>query len=163
MAYYFCEFSSRKKQTPLAILQALLRQLVEQGDANVLSQVRDDSSDPSKLRDETDVSRIIARVCSLRKTHLIIDAPDELEKPGDLLCQIQNLVDSGGRVLITSRDVSKVRRHVEKATKVQVRSAGEDMRKYLANRFRESELCDDGDVSPFTGLIDDVISKSGNL
>jgi hypothetical protein len=68
-----------------------------------------------------------------------------------------------GRVLITSRNVSEERRHVGKAIKVEVRFAEEDMRKYLTKRFRESELCDDGDVSPFTGLIGGVISKSGNM
>lgn len=162
MAYYFCEFSSRERQSPLVILQALLRQLVEQAGEDVVMQIKAALSDPIKRTKEADLCKILAQACSLHPTYLVIDAPDELDKPRRLLAHMQPLVDCNAHVLITSREISEMKKFPN-LLKIEARSKLEDIRKYLTAQFEEHELCEDDDTSEFDGLVDAIVSKSSNL
>ena len=162
MAYYFCNFSSRQRHTPLAILQALVRQVVEQGSEDVIMQIKDALADPNTRTNEVELCKIIAQACTSHPTYIILDAPDELEKPGRILSHLTSLADCKARILITSREMSEMKKFPNTA-KIETKSSIEDIRKYLTAQFKEHELCEDDDTSEFDSLINDIVKRSGEM
>lgn len=146
----------------MVILQALLKQVIEQAGEEVVAQIKAAMANPIKRTIETDIRDILALACSLHPTYLIIDAPDELDYPKRLLAHVQPLVDCKARILIMSREVFDMKKFSNIAI-IEAKSEPEDIRKYLTAQFEEHDLFDPGNASNFDSLIGDIISKSGHL
>jgi hypothetical protein len=148
----------------LAILQALLSQIVEQATEAVLTQIKAAMEDPIRRTKEGGLQQILAQACSLQPIFLVIDAVDELDKLGTLLAHIQPLVDGMAHILITSREIPEMKKFPN-ALQIEAKPGSEDIRTYLAARFREHELFDGNVPSDLEmeNLVNDIVSKSGNL
>jgi hypothetical protein len=160
VAFYFCDFAYRDQQKPLDVLQSLLRQLLEQGDADVVSQLKSFCADPSKLRSAKEVAEIFSTVCSLRRTYLVIDALDEADEQNLILSHLQPLINTGTRILVMSRDLPNIRKRLDLADKMHVKSDLEDVKTYVKSRFRDSGGFSSAGEEGW--LIDDVAAKAGD-
>ncbi|KAL4971954.1 ankyrin repeat-containing domain protein [Aspergillus desertorum] len=159
--YFFCDFSSHDEHRDIDILHFLLRQLIEQGSAEVLSFLKESCKDPGRLQQATEVTQLIATAGSAKPMYLVLDAVDELRDPAPLLSHIATLVSSGINVLITSRDVPHIRKKMTLATNLEVESNPDDLKLYIASRFRDSDFSEE--VEEEDKLIGDVALSSGNL
>lgn len=158
VAYCFCDFSSREQQKPVDIIRYLLRQLVEQGDGQLVSALKKSCVDPVKLANLKDLARTVAEACALKLTYLVVDGPDELNDPDGLLSLLQSFVDVGCRVLVTSRDLPNIRRKLGTAESMEVRSTVEDLMTYVEYRFRESEFSIEASSS--NRLVHEIVTKT---
>ncbi|KAL2816986.1 ankyrin repeat-containing domain protein [Aspergillus granulosus] len=158
---FFCDFSSQDQQNTLTILHHLLRGIIEQGTPKMLAALKEECKDPSKLQNVNDVAQLIAAAGLSHPIYFVLDALDELRDPTALLSHISAFVSSGINVLVTSRDLPHIRKKMKTAIHVEIGSSPEDLRLYVESRFRDSDFSDEIEEAP--GLIDDVVSKSGNL
>ncbi|KAL3433218.1 ankyrin repeat-containing domain protein [Aspergillus tetrazonus] len=159
--YFFCDFSSQDEQRVIDILHHLLRQVIEQGSAEVLTLLKESCKDPGRLQQAAEVTQLIATAGSTRQIYLVLDAADELREPTSLLSHITNLVPSGINLLIMSRDVPHIRKKMTLATHLEVDSNPGDLKVYIESRFRDSDFSDE--VEEEDKMIGDVASSSGNL
>jgi hypothetical protein len=158
--YFFGDFSAREHHTTLVIFQILLRQIVEQGDSAVVSKVKDVcTDDPSRLRELDGICAIVKDICTSTAMHLILDAPDELKNPDELLVRLQPMVTAGLKLLIISRDIVEVNRRFSTASKLDVKSEVEDIRRYVRDRIENSEFADELANSP--ELFEKIVSRAG--
>lgn len=128
----------------------------------MISNLKEYSNDPRKLRSLKDISTIIAKAFSLHdKPFLVIDALDELNNSEGLLPYFQSFVDAGCRVLVTSRDIPSIRSKLHMASSIEVKPSVEDLEAFVTSRFQESAFCDE--IEECRVLIDTIISKSNNM
>ena len=158
VAYCFCDFSSREQQRPIDIIRYLLRQLVGQGDDQLVSTLKKSCKDPAKLANVKDLAQIVAEACALRLTYLVIDGPDELDDPDGLISLLPSFVNAGCRVFVTSRDLPNIRRKLGTADSLEVRSNVEDLITYVESRFSESEFSIEASSS--SQLIHEIVAKA---
>ena len=159
--YYFCDFSAQEQQYPLDIFQCLLRQLIDQGNREVITTLHELCKDPSRLRNLEALAQILTKACTLVETYLILDAPDELKEPNSLLCHLPSFVEAGCRVLVTSRDLPNIRSKLRAADKMEIRSNFEDLKLYIESRFRESDFSSEVDKS--NGILNEIALKSSDM
>ncbi|KAL4737141.1 hypothetical protein BDV11DRAFT_161004 [Aspergillus similis] len=159
--YFFCDFSSQDEQRAIDILHHLLRQVIEQSSAEVLTLLKESCRDPGRLQQAAEVTQLIATAGLANPMYLVLDAVDELREPTPLLSNITNLVSSGLNVLIMSRDVPHIRKKMTLATHLEIHSSPSDLKVYIESRFRDSDFSDE--VEEEDKMIDDVASSSGNL
>jgi hypothetical protein len=156
---FFCEFSTRDGQTTLHILQSLLRQSIEQGDAQLIIKAKNKcQEDPSKLRDLDVLCAILQDICSSQTIYLILDAPDELKKPDELLLRLQPINDAGCKVLIMSRELREMNRRFGSVPRVDIGTKLEDLRQYATVRIEDSEFADK--LSNLEDLIGEFVSRN---
>jgi hypothetical protein len=161
VAHYFCDFSSREQQTPLAILKSLLRQIVEQSTPVVISQIKAACSDPLKLRNLEGLSNMLAESCSSGKAYIVLDAPDELDNPHKVLSHLKALSEAGCKVLCTSRDLKTIRSQLQQASQLEIEVTSQDLRLYVNSRFQESDFSDD--LDSLCTLTEDLVLNSGKM
>ncbi|KAL5000855.1 ankyrin repeat-containing domain protein [Aspergillus recurvatus] len=159
--YFFCDFASQEGQRVIDILHHLLRQVIEQGSAEVLGVLKESCKDPGRLQQATEVTQLIAAAGLAKPMYLVLDAVDELRDPAPLLSHITTLVSSGINVLITSRDLPHIRKNMKPATHLEITSNLDDLKVYIESRFRDSDFSDE--VEEEDKLVGDVASSSGNL
>ncbi|KAL4784159.1 ankyrin repeat-containing domain protein [Aspergillus varians] len=158
---FFCDFPSQDEQKAVDILHHLLRQIIEQGNAEVLTILKESCKDPSKLQSATEVAELIASAGLTKPIYLILDAVDEMKDPIPLLSQIKSLVSAGVNVLITSRDLPHIRKNMTLARMLKVRSNPKDLKLYIESRLRDSDFSEEIDEEG--KLVGDILSNSGNL
>ena len=161
VVYCFCDFSAQDQQRPLDILQGLLKQLIDQGDCEVIGALNGLCKDPSKLRNLKDLAQILTKAYALKNTYLILDAPDELKEPDSLLCYLPLFVQAGCRVLVTSRDLPNIRNQLRTADKIELRSNFGDLKIYIESRFLESDFANEVDQS--SGILNEIALKSSDM
>lgn len=108
--HFFCDFATRKTQTKQAIWKSLLGQAITKGDQTVVDAISSfrsqrPSTDTASLKGLTD---IWDSVLSLQPLILIIDGPDELDKPTMLKPVLAPFVKSNCRILVTSRYLPEI-------------------------------------------------------
>jgi hypothetical protein len=158
---FFCDFSSQDQQNTLHILHSLLRQIIEQGSPEMLAALREACKDPGKLQNANEVAQLIATAGLSQPIYLVVDALDELRDPTTLLSPLLTFASSGMNVFVTSRDLPHIRKKMKIATQVEIASDPRDLKVYVESRFRDSDFSEEVEEEP--GLIDDVVTKSGNL
>lgn len=158
---FFCDFTSPDEQNAIDILHHILRQIIEQGNAEILTILKESCKDPSKLQRTTEVAELIASAGLAKPMYLILDAVDELKDPIPLLSEIKTLVSAGINVLITSRDLSHIRKNMARARMLEVKSNPKDLKLYIESRLRDSDFSEEIDEGG--RLVCDILSNSGNL
>ncbi|KAJ5505364.1 hypothetical protein N7453_004321 [Penicillium expansum] len=158
VVYVFCQFSSREQQTLTAILQCMIRQVIEQADEKVLLAMKHIFMDPMKQCEPAWLAESFATACELKSTYLLVDGPDEVTGADGLLPYLPSFVRSGCKVMITSRDLGHIRKAMDSATKMEICSHLEDLEIYIDSRFRENEL-----PRGAQKLIGRITEKSGNM
>lgn len=108
-----------------------------------------------------ELSKCFVSVCRLQRTFLLLDAPDELDKPKELLEQIQSFVDAGCWVLVTGRNIPDIRGAVRAPREIAVLAMREDLIAYIHARFRDSEFF--GAVSRDNEILDAIVEKSNGM
>ncbi|KAJ5503927.1 hypothetical protein N7463_006801 [Penicillium fimorum] len=158
VVYVFCQFSSREQQTLTAILQCMIRQVIEQADEKVLVTMKHLFADPMKQREPAGLAEAFAAACELKSTYLIVDGPDEVTGADGLLPYLSSFVENRCKVMVTSRDISHIRKAMDSATKMEICSRYEDLEIYIDSRFQENEL-----PRGAQKLIGKITEKSGNM
>ncbi|KAJ5823599.1 hypothetical protein N7447_005939 [Penicillium robsamsonii] len=158
VVYIFCQFSSREQQTLTAILQCMIRQVIEQADAKVLVTMKHLFADPMKQREPAGLAEAFAAACELKSTYLLVDGPDEVTGADGLLPYLSSFVENGCKVMVTSRDISHIRKAMDSATKMEICSRSEDLEIYIDSRFQKNEL-----PRGAQKLIGKITEKSGNM
>ena len=158
--YFFCDFSSQGQQKTLDILLCLLGQLIENGTSEMLTKLKEQCQDPSKLTSVKGVAHLIITASSTQPIYMILDGPDELEDPNELLQTVMSFVSSGIQAMVTSRDLPRIRKIMEDATQFEVQPSTADLQLYAESRIQESNLADT--LFQESGFLDDIVSKSNN-
>lgn len=158
VVYVFCQFSSREQQTLTAILQCMIRQIIEQGDEKVLFALKHLFTDPMKQREPAGLAESFATACELKSTYLLVDGPDEVTGADGLLPYLSSFVENGCRVMVTSRDLSHIRKAMYSATKMVINSHVEDLEIYIDSRFKKNEFPQGAQK-----LIRKITERSGNM
>ncbi|KAJ5522431.1 hypothetical protein N7527_006546 [Penicillium freii] len=158
VVYVFCQFSSREQQTLTAILQCMIRQVIEQADEKVLFAMKHLFMDPIKQREPVGLAESFATACELKSTYLLVDGLDEVTGADGLLPYLSSLVKNGCKVMVTSRDLGHIRKAMDSATKVEICSQVEDLEIYIDSRFQTNEL-----PRGAQKLIGKITEKSGNM
>lgn len=155
--YIFCQFSSRDQQFLTAILQCMIRQVIEQADEGLLLAMKQLCADPAKQSTPAGLAELFAAACELKSTYLIVDGPDEVPKAEGLLPYLPFFVGAGCKIMVTSRDLSHIRKHMGTAVKMEVYSQIQDLELYISSRFQDSDFPDTEDFT------EDIMRKSSNV
>ncbi|KAE8555567.1 hypothetical protein TMatcc_002826 [Talaromyces marneffei ATCC 18224] len=159
--YFFCDFSSQNQVKTIDILHYLLRQIIDQASGEMLSTFKDSCGDPNTLQTTTQVVELIALAASGQPIYLVLDGLDELKTPNELLWHILELVKSDIHILITSRDLPQIRKKMNTAIQLDIEPTESDLRLYVTSRLQESDFAEE--VTKDSSLIDDILSKTGNI
>ena len=140
----------------------MLRQAIEQGDSGTVAKAKEAcGGDPSQLRELDSICAILADVCSVSATYLVLDAPDELEKPDELLRCLKQIASTSVRLLIMSREMAEIKRRFSSAIKFEVKTDHEDVRRYVNDRIEDSEYSEELSEAP--DLVNELVSKYGEM
>lgn len=162
ITYHFCDFAERKQQNATTILRSLLRQVVECGDKSVISTLNQHRLSMDQSPSLQAFAQAFSTVCAVQgRTYVVLDAPDELENPKELLALCHSFVEVGCRVLVTSRDVPDLRDVLQTATQIQVLARREDLKIFVETRFNESDFRDA--ITGHDGFVDAVIEKANGM
>ena len=151
-------FATRKQQTLVVVFQSILRQVICNGNADILSIVGEDSETSESLQNTNTLVQVLALVAN---GYLVLDAPDELERPTSVLSHLSTLIDSGWRILVTSRDIPSIRKSLSKAMEYEIKASLKDVETYVSARFQESDL--DNQIHDCTALVDEIVMKADGL
>jgi len=162
VAHYFCDFATRERQTLVAVFQSILRQVIHNGNADILSVVGEDLEASESLQNTNTLVQILARVSSLETIgYLVLDAPDELERPASVFPHLHTLVNCGWRILVTSRDIPSIRKSLSKAMEYEIKASSKDVETYVSARFQELDL--DNQIHDYPALVDQIVMKADGL
>ncbi|KAK5048092.1 hypothetical protein LTR84_006282 [Exophiala bonariae] len=160
--HHFCNFASRQQETEMVILQDLLSQVVEQGDDMIVSylyakrhSISSRSSTPKEL------AHIMAQLPLNRPIYVVFDGLDEVENPKMVASWLMFLVKSNFRVLVTSRDHPDIRTAFNQAAAIELFANQEDIRKFVINRFQESDFADT--INESHSLVDNFVNSADGL
>lgn len=134
--------------------------MIEQASADVVAIAKESLSDPQKLRSSKDLCQLICDISSSQQatTFLLFDAVDELKDSSSLLATFQSFLDSGCKILVTSREDSNIQRRLEKAKKLEIQAMSGDLHTYIKTRILESDFWDE--IDDCTWLSEAIISKA---
>ncbi|CAM1508031.1 Fc.00g048790.m01.CDS01 [Cosmosporella sp. VM-42] len=138
VAYYFCDYAIRQQQDSISILQSLLRRLLDQVEATIISPIVKLQEDAKGEPTTKVLSEMIVTICKLvPSTYLILDAPDELDDPKEIVALFNRFSAAGCKVLISSRDTPDLRHALSTANTTRFEAMAEDVLLFLEHRFRE--------------------------
>ncbi|CAI6336682.1 unnamed protein product [Periconia digitata] len=163
LAYYFCDFTSQKQQTDLALLKCLLRQILPRASEDTLSFLTQRKSLLFSDPEAEDLADILAEICRTEnKVYLVVDAVDELGAPKRTASLFKRLASAGCRVLLTSRKTHDLSAMLSECRSISLtRSLPEDLSKYIQRRFQESDFADViADTSP---IFEVILKRSDGL
>ena len=145
IAYIYCDYKAKEKQTVESLLASLLHQLllhrpiyldriVNLYKSHSSNQNRPSISDYSKL--------LQSSVQSYQKVYFVIDALDECSEANGtrkgLLAELQKL-NPAVNILITSRHIPSIERLLQDAAQIEIQASEEDIKNYVENRISSSE------------------------
>ncbi|KAH7150354.1 ankyrin repeat-containing domain protein [Dactylonectria estremocensis] len=138
VACYFCDYATRKQQNSLSIMQSILRQLLNQAGEETILALVDFQKQAKGEPDIRILFEMIVTLCELAPpTYLILDAPDELDSPNEIMTILQRFSASGCRVLVTSRDTPDLRHALSAANNIEIQADEEDLVLFLEHCFLE--------------------------
>jgi hypothetical protein len=159
--YFFCDFSSQNQVTTKDILQYLFRQIVDQGSEKMLSTLKGACGDPTAPQNANQVVKLLALAASVQSIYLVVDGVDELKTLNELLEHILELAKSKMRIMITSRDLPQIRRKMSTTLRLNIKPTEHDLRLYVNVRLQDSDFVEE--AAKDSSLIDDIVSKTGNM
>ena len=145
VAYIYCDYKTKEKQTLESLLASLLHQLLVHRPTyhgRLVSLYRSYSShqDRPSISDYTELLQ--ATVQSYDRVYFVIDALDECSEVNgtrkDLLAELQRLKPAAN-ILITSRDIPSIERLLKDAARIEIRASDEDIKNYVEDRISSSE------------------------
>jgi hypothetical protein len=161
VTHYFSDFTARKEQTEMAILQSILRQVVEHGSKEGISVLLKRRNELCTTPKPEDLSLAFAEVCcKQKKTYLILDAPDELETK-QIVSRLQSFVNAGCKVLVTSRYHPDLSEAFSNAKQIEAHASTQDLTVYVKHRFAESDFRDT--VGSTHTIVAAVVKKANGL
>ncbi|KAL1641063.1 hypothetical protein SLS58_006335 [Diplodia intermedia] len=163
IVYFFCDFSSRTQQSTAVILRSILLQLAEQGDSAVLSELNKQRQSIGRNFSTESLAQALHTTCLNHKNiFLVLDAPDELEHPKEIVSLLQAFAEAGCKVCVTSRDIPEVRGPLSAAKHIHIRNASpEDLATYIRSRFAESDFCDA--LAAINDIVDAVVQRADGI
>ncbi|KAI1323121.1 ankyrin repeat-containing domain protein, partial [Xylariaceae sp. FL0255] len=156
---YFCDFSTRKRQTPEAIFRSLLQQMLGYGQKTVVQLLIEfvRTNKKGQRASFQELSKAFLTVASAQHITIFLDGLDELDHK-DRKLVLQPLMASGCKILVTSRDVPDIRSALDRVIHMEIRADQGDLTRFVRNQFENGDLCDFEDyVDEF---IDVILSKS---
>ena len=160
--YHFCNFASRQQETDMVILQDLLSQVVEQGDGKIVSYLyAKRHSISSRSSTPKEIAQIMAQLPLNRPIYLVFDGLDEVKSPKTVASWLMFLVKASFRVLVTSRDHPDICTAFNHAATIELCANQEDIRKFVINRFQDSDFADT--INESHSLIDSFVSSAEGL
>ncbi|KPM36024.1 hypothetical protein AK830_g10546 [Neonectria ditissima] len=138
VASYFCDYAIRKQQNTLSILRSILHRLINQVEEGVISTLIEFQSEAKGEPDVKIISDMIVTSCRLGPPmYLILDAPDELDAPKEIMALLQKFSGAGCKILVTTRDTPDLRNALSTASSMELRAVEKDVLLFLDYRFRE--------------------------
>lgn len=143
IAYIYCNFRMRDKQTIDDLLASVLKQLAE-GQSCLSESVKDLYNRHKALRTRPSINEILTVLQSVTllysRIFIVVDALDECEESSGcrmrFISELFNLQMSiGVNILVTSRFIPDIRDKFKGSTEVEIRAHDEDVRKYLESRI----------------------------
>ncbi|OPB40202.1 ankyrin repeat protein [Trichoderma guizhouense] len=143
IAYIYCNFRMRDKQTIDDLLASVLKQLAE-GQPCLPESVKDLYNRHKALRTRPSINEILTVLQSVTllysRIFIVVDALDECEEFSGcrmrFISELFNLQRSNGaNILVTSRFIPDIRDKFKGSTEVEIRAHDEDVRKYLESRI----------------------------
>ncbi|GMG15260.1 unnamed protein product [Aspergillus oryzae] len=134
-----------------------LTEVIEQADEGLLLAMKQLCADPAKQSTPAGLAELFAAACELKSTYLIVDGPDEVPKAEGLLPYLPFFVGAGCKIMVTSRDLRHIRKHMGTAVKMEVYSQIHDLELYISSRFQDSDFPDTEDFT------EDIMRKSSNV
>ena len=141
--YYICQYESRKQQTDAAILRSMICQLLRQSGEDVVEAVEKLKTRHHSDSDLNHLSSILTAACKGRSVYLVLDALDELECPRGIIRRVQSFLDTGCKVMLTSRLHPDISQAFSKHTQIEVFAALEDIRTFIEHKFAASDFAED--------------------
>ena len=163
---FFADFFRRKQQTETLILQAFLRQAIEQADPDLIPDLTRRRNDLGSSPKPTDLASIFSDLCRKQKTYLIFDAADEVENPKPLIAHFRTFIKAGCYVIVTSRDHPDIRallsnpQHIQ-IQHIQILADTKDLVAYVQSRFEESDF--GGLPGVQNSLVDTIVQRADGL
>jgi len=162
LCHFFCDYTSRDRQTTVAILQSLTSQLIGQADAELLAEasthlaVLDTSNNPENL-----VKFMAKTACRPgSKMVVVLDAEDEMKRNEAVVDHLLDLSSRGCHVLITSRMAKDFAGDDAKSrTTMAIDVNAADIEKYVKHRLGPLRLA----TGAMDALMPGVVDKSNGL
>ena len=146
VASYYCDHKNTKTLEPAAILSSLAGQLARQNERcfALLQKCYKPSSDNigrHNLPRESELIKLISRMAPyFEDVMLIVDAVDECYRQNQITALLSDLAArelSNIKILLLSRDVPDVRRHVDSFVQLSIAAQSSDLRLYVAAQIEE--------------------------
>ncbi|KAI9783675.1 MAG: hypothetical protein M1839_003523 [Geoglossum umbratile] len=142
ITYIYCNYKERESQTATSLIGSLLQQVIRRKSAipdKIASLYLEHTKYQTRPTFAEYSSLLQSEVQCFSKTFVIIDALDECQESDgrtriDLLTEIWRLQPTV-HLLVTSRDISTIKREFEGAARVEIRANDGDVRKYLQRRI----------------------------
>ncbi|KAK7420387.1 hypothetical protein QQX98_002810 [Neonectria punicea] len=136
--------------------------LIDHAEEGIISTMVEFQSEAKGEPDVKVLSDMIATLCKLGPpTYLILDAPDELDAPKEIMVLLQRFAGAGCRILVTSRDTPDLRNALSTANHMKLRAVKEDVFLFLEHCFREEGH--DKITQRGHDLIEGVIEKANGI
>jgi hypothetical protein len=148
VAYVYCDYKNREKQTARNLISSLTLQLVRKCPeiprevSDLYESCTEDCRSPS-LDEHVALFLEVSR--GFRKTFVIIDALDECseidnedDQTDDKFISAVQMLESSVHLLVTSRPNNRIQQAFEAASRVDILASNSDIREYLACRMTGS-------------------------
>jgi hypothetical protein len=159
VAYLYCDFGDRQRQTSANLLSSVLQQLAQQR-SKTSDEILHLYRHHAKLRTRpslAEFSKLLqSEVRYFSKVFVVIDALDECSDRQSLLCELRSIV----HLLITSR--SSLANEFHDADQLEIGAHLGDIARYIESRI-EGELLVKSDSSLRAAIIDNVIERSQGM
>jgi Cdc6-like AAA superfamily ATPase len=150
VAWLYCNYKTRAKQTADALLKAILQQLLtpESPDVVTIAKELQKQHEAQGTRPDTEDLRktLQAIFAEFATVYIVIDALDECSIEDGTRSQLLGHLDwlqSGAdvRLLVTSRHIPDISEHYRDASKLEVRAHDEDVRSFLDGQLGRLPRC----------------------
>lgn len=142
VAYFFCDFAAQQQQDIAAVLRSLLRQTVLSVEASVLPVLVQLQAKARQANDVRILTDMLKAICDESPNmFLIVDALDELQKPGPVMSLLKELAAKRAKVLITSREMgSCLDKQLDGAARVYIEAKSEDIQRFVEGKLMDAEV-----------------------
>ena len=145
LAYAYCSYKEQSKQSPVALIGALLQQIVHHRPEIVSSEVMayyEEAGDIGRRPTLTQVSQLLhSEIQRLGTAYIVLDALDECEESTrDIVLQHLMKLRPKIRLLITSRQMPQTGPGLHPVCTLEIRATDADIQECLEYRLRERRL-----------------------
>ncbi|KAG7009377.1 hypothetical protein G7Y79_00002g004920 [Physcia stellaris] len=146
VAYIYCNYKDRENQSLQNLLSCLIHQLLLQKPHALIHSVEAMREGHKATGTSPSVAEYV-KVLEIAASHfasmsIVVDALDECSEDNDVrrnLISVLLELTPVVRLLITSRDIPKIRRQLQNAIHVKVKAREDDILRYIDTRIKRSE------------------------